>query len=141
MWQTEFTTESPLPPATVWDALVDLETGVIPMASGDGRALDGPFVAGGTITATPTGLGPLQSLILELVPHQALATQTNFNGLILTLRHTLQPTPGGGTHLTRQLQITGADADDQGPIAGPRISEDYPDALTEIITTAGKRAA
>lgn len=141
MWQTEFTTETPLPPTTVWGALVDLETGVIPMASGDGRELEGPFVSGGTIIATPTGIGPLTSLILEVAPEQTLATQTNFNGLILTLRHTLQPTTGGGTHLTRQLQITGEGADEQGAVAGPRISEDYPEALAEILATAQKRAA
>ena len=140
LWQNEFTTETPLAPSTVWAVLVDLETGVIPLASGDGRALDGPFVVGGTITATPAGLSPLRSVILELHPEQAFATRTSFNGLVLTLRHTLQPTPGGGTHLTRQLQITGEDAEDQGHVAGPRISEDYPDALAEIITTAQNRA-
>lgn len=136
MRQTEYTADTTLAPDAVWGALVDLETGAVPMANGDGRSLDGPFAVGGTIIATPVGLGPLQSTIIQLVPNEALATQTNFNGLVLTLQQTLHRTSDGGTHITRQLQISGDNADEQGPVAGPRISEDYPDALAEILATA-----
>lgn len=81
-------------------------------------------------------MGTLESTITELTDGQLLAEQTRFGELILLLRHTLNPLDGGGTHITRQLQIDGDKADIEGPAAGPRISEDYPEALQEIITLA-----
>jgi len=93
----------------------------------------------GTIAVTPVGLDTLQSTITELVANQVLAEQTNFNGLVLLLRHTLRPLSGGGTRITRQLEISGDNADREGPIVGPRISEDYPEALDELVASARTR--
>jgi len=71
------------------------------------RAQNGPFEAHSTIAVTPVGLDTLQSTITELVANQVLAEQTSFNGLVLLLRHTLRPLSGGGTRITRQLEISG----------------------------------
>jgi len=93
----------------------------------------------GTIAVTPVGLDTLHSTITELVVNQVLAEQTSFNGLVLLLRHTLHPLSGGGTHITRQLEIRGDNADHEGPIVGPRISADYPAALDEVVAAARMR--
>lgn len=58
---------------------------------------------------------------------------------MLLLRHTVEPVDGRGTLITRHLEITGPTADQQGLVAGPRISEDYPEALEEILATARAR--
>ena len=136
MWHTEHEIDTDSAPATVWAALRDLETGVTPLASGDRRALDGDFEVQGTITATPVGLQPLTSTIVELVPGEVLATRTVFDRLVLLLRHTVQARDGSGTRIVRRLEIDGDSADDRGPVVGPRISEDYPEALEEIVRTA-----
>lgn len=137
MWRRTFTLDTDLSPSRVWAGLCALETGAVPMNNGDGRRLDGPFEVGGTISSTPAGLGrTLESTIIELIPDERLAVQTPFNTLVLQLRHTLQPLEGGGTRISRELEISGDDADEQGPIAGPRISDDYDEALAEIVSVS-----
>ncbi len=139
MWQTAYTVDTDLAPEAIWGALRALQTGAVQLSSGDRRELNGPFEVHGTISVTPVGLDTLQSTITELVVNQVLAEQTNFNGLVLLLRHTLRPLSGGGTHITRQLEISGENADHEGPIVGPRISEDYPEALDELVASARTR--
>jgi hypothetical protein len=140
MWQTEHTIDTDLAPEAVWAALAALETGEAPMGNGDRREANGPFEVGTTISATPVGIATLESTITELTPRRVLAVQTNFNDLVLLLRHVLIPLDGGGTRIVRQLEITGAGADEQGPRVGPRISEDYPQALEELVAVAGDGA-
>ncbi|HEY0938008.1 MAG TPA: SRPBCC family protein [Trebonia sp.] len=136
MWQTEYTLDTDVAPDAVWRALRALQTGEVPLSSDDKRHLNGQFAVGGTVTVSAVGVGTLESTITELTEGRLLAEQTRFGELILLLRHTLRPLAGGGTRVTRQLQIDGAQADTDGPVAGPRISEDYPEALQEIITVA-----
>lgn len=138
MWHIDYTAETDQAPDVVWQALRALQTGQVPLSTGDRRELDGAFEVGGTVSVTPVGIDTLQSTITELDENKVLAEQTHFNGLVLLLRHTLDPV-GGGTRITRRLEITGDTADEQGPIAGPRISEDYPEALDEVIATARSR--
>ncbi len=136
MWNIEYSAETELAPSAVWQALRALESGETPMASGDLRQLNNKFELGGTITATPVGIDPLESTITELVENEVLAIQANFNGLILLLRHTLTPTNAHGTRIVRRLEITSDGAAERAQIAGPRISADYPEALEEIIHIA-----
>ncbi|HEY0718369.1 MAG TPA: polyketide cyclase [Streptosporangiaceae bacterium] len=136
MWQTDYTLGTDLAPDAVWRALRALQTGQVPLSSGDRRHLTGQFAIGGTVAVTPVGLDTLESTITELTEGQLLAEQTRFGDLILVLRHTLYPLDGGGTRITREIQIDGDKADVEGPIVGPRISEDYPEALQEIVTVA-----
>ena len=136
MWNIEYSAETELAPSAVWQALRALESGETPMASGDLRQLNNKFELGGTITSTPVGIDPVQSTIIELVENEVIAIQTNFNGLVLLLRHTLTPTNTHGTRIVRRLEITGDGADERAHIAGPRISADYPETLEEIIHVA-----
>ena len=136
MWQTDYSLDTDLAPGAVWGAVRALQTGQVPLASGDRRRLTGPFAVGGTVAVTPVGLGTLESTITELSEGHLLAEQTRFGELILLLRHTLNPLASGGTRITRQIQIDGGQADIEGPVVGPRISEDYPEALQEIVAVA-----
>lgn len=139
MWHIEYAAQTDQSPKAVWQALLALESGEVPLGTGDRRELGGPFAVGNTILVTPVGIATLTSTITELVEEKVLAEQTQFDGLVLLLRHTLEPMDGTGTRITRRLEITGDTTGQQGPIAGPRISEDYPEALAEIIATARSR--
>jgi hypothetical protein len=133
MWHTEHTIDTELAAHAVWQALIAIESGTVPMASGDLRSLNGNFELGATITSTPVGIDPVQSTITEMVQDQVLAVQTNFGSLVLLLRHTLEPV-GESTRVTRRLEVSGPD--EQVAVAGPRISEDYDEALSEIVAVA-----
>jgi hypothetical protein len=106
----------------------------------DRHQLDGALELGGTITSSSEGIPPIKSTIVELVENHKLAIETDFKGLIVLLRHTVRPLDGGGTRLIRRLEITGSSADDQAAIAGPRISDDYAEAVAEVIEIARSRA-
>ena len=140
MWQIEYPVETDLAPEEVWAALRAVETGEVPMGNGDQRHANGPFEVGTTISATPVGSPTLESTITELNPGRVLAIQTGFGDLVLLLRHVLVPIDGGGTRITRQLEITGAGSDEQVRSVGGRISEDYPQALEELMAVARSRS-
>lgn len=140
MWNIEYTATTELSPESVWRAVVALQTGEEDLGTDDVRRITGPFQVGGTILVTPAGLGEVTSTITELIPGELLAEQTPFNGLTLLLRHVLKPQAGGGTLISRQLEITGNNADDRANVAGPRISEEYPQDLEAIISTARRLA-
>ncbi len=82
----------------------------------------------------------MTSTITKLVPGLRSIEQTPFNGLILLLRHVFTAQSDGGTLISRQLEITGENAADCTPIAGPRISEEYPADLERIISTTHRLA-
>lgn len=136
MWHIDVPVASDLEPETVWHALIGLETGVIAKANGDRHQLDGTLAIGETLTSSSDGIPPIQSTIVELVEGERFAIETDFHGLILLLRNTVSPLAGGGTRLVRRLEVTGASTVDQAAVAGARISEDYPEAVAEVIEVA-----
>jgi hypothetical protein len=50
--------------------------------------------------------------------------------------YTLADLPDGGTRLSQRLIIDGDDADAVGPELGPRITEDFPADLDELVALA-----
>jgi hypothetical protein len=135
---TECSTDTDLAPETVWMALRDWRTGVVPMASGDRCELQGDFVVGAVIASVPEGLDiVLDTRIVTIVENEVFEAETPFNGLTLLDHYSLQRLADGGTHITHKLIIEG-DAD-AAAAAGPRISEDYPEAKEDLLTVARKR--
>jgi hypothetical protein len=137
MWSTEYSTETDLSPEAIWASMRALRTGAIPSANGDRFELQGPFAPGSIILSTPEGLGvTLESRITEAVENETYADETQFNDLILENRYHLTRSDRKGTRVTRGLIITGPGAADTGPTAGPRIAQDYPEAMDELIDVA-----
>ena len=75
-------------------------------------------------------------MITELDEGNTYADRTDYAGLILALRYTLADLPDGGTRLSHRLVIDGGDADAVSPELGPRITEDFPADLDELIALA-----
>jgi hypothetical protein len=141
MWSTTYTAETDAAPEAVWAALRDLHSGVRLSDNSDAFEPHGPFAVGTEISVTPQGQDTFRSVIIELQEPTAYADRTEFGGLILTFRHTLDPRPAGGTRVTHQLQIDGPDAHQAGPELGPQISEDFPAAMADLFAAAGTRGA
>ncbi|HEV2637057.1 MAG TPA: polyketide cyclase [Actinocrinis sp.] len=139
MWSTEYSTETDLAPETVWTALRDWSTGVVPPANGDRHELHGEFAVGSTIASSPEGLGiVLETTIVTLTENEVFEAETPFNGLILLNHYSLRRLADGGTHITHKLVIGGDAADEMGPTVGPRISEDYPESMEDLLAVARK---
>jgi hypothetical protein len=135
MWTTEYRAETTASADRVWAALRDLHSGIPLGPNSDSFELHGPFAVGTEVSITPQGQDTLLSTIVELEPDRVYADRTEFGGLILTFRHTLEPLPGG-TAVTHRLEIDGDGADEVGPELGPQISADFPTAMDELLTAA-----
>jgi carbon monoxide dehydrogenase subunit G len=136
MWTAEHTAETDLRPAAIWTALRDLHTGASVSPSGDRFEIHGPFAVGTELDVTPQGQETFRSRITELVENERYADVTEFGDVTLTFRHTLEPT-GTGTRITHQLVIDGPGAANVGPELGPQITADFPEALQDLIGSAG----
>jgi hypothetical protein len=135
MWTTDYRAETTASADRVWAALRDLHSGIPLGPESDRFELHGPFAVGTEVSVTPQGQDTLRSRIVELEPGRVYADRTEFGGLVLTFRHTLEPLPDG-TAVTHQLEIDGEGADQVGPELGPQISSDFPVAMRELFAAA-----
>jgi hypothetical protein len=97
-----------------------------------------PFEVGSQLSVTPAGQDTFRSTITELVENERYADSTEFGGLSLVFRHTLEPT-GAGTVVTHELVIDGPAADEMAPELGPQISADFPEQLQALLAAAARR--
>ena len=141
-WEHEHTVDTTVRPGDIWATLRDLYTGTKLGEHGDTITIDGPFAVGTRLTAIPDGSDTaIGCTIVELVDGQTFAIRSEFNGLMITSRHTLAAAPEGGTRITQRSTISGPRAERTGPQIGPRITADHPEAMDELITAAGRRHA
>jgi len=141
MWSTEYTATTDVRPDALWSALRDLHSGVPLGPHSDRFEMHGPFAVGTQLSVTPQGQSTMRSTIVELDEGVCYADVTEVDGLRLLFRHTLAPTPGGGTQVTHRLEIHGPGADAIGPELGPQISSDFPVTMDELFGAARARSA
>ena len=141
MWTTTYEASTSADAGAVWAALAALHSGTRLGPGSDDFELHGPLAVGTRLTVTPRGQDAMESVITELEPGRVYADQTVFGALVLTFRHRLAPTPGGGTAVSHTLEIDGDAADAVGPELGPQISGDFPDAMAELLAAAVQGAA
>ena len=135
MWTTEYTATTPLPREAVWTALRELHSGRLTYPGADRFVLDGPFAVGSRIAVTPEGQQEMISTIVELVDNERYADVTEFGGISLLFRHTLESTDDG-TRVTHRLEISGDGADEVGPELGPQISGDFGTSMAALLEQA-----
>jgi hypothetical protein len=141
MWRTEFSATSDLPREVIWSAIADLHSGVPLTEHSDRFVLHGPFEVGTELSVTPAGQETFRSRIIELVENEVYADETPLEGFSLVFRHRLHPHGAHGTHVVHELVIDGPAADQVGPQLGAQISEDFPQAMADLLEAAGRRAA
>ena len=139
MWTTAVTAETALPRTAVWTALEALHRGEVTYDGADHFALHGPFEVGTELDVTPEGQETFRSTIIELEPGARYADRTEYAGLSLLFRHTLDEF-AGGTRVTHTLEIDGPGADEIGPDLGPQISGDFGSALEALFAQAARMA-
>lgn len=135
MWVHEATTETDVPVDRIWQTFVDVHSGRLTLPGGDVFRPEGDLAVGTRIAVTPAGQDTMTSVVTELEPRAAYADETRYGDLTLTFRHRFEPL-GGATRITHSLTITGAGADDAGPVIGPQISADFPEQLDALVDAA-----
>src|SRR3954468_3568446 len=139
MWTTEYTATTALPREAVWTALRELHCGRLTCPGAARFVLDGPFAVGSKIAVTPEGQDEMISTIVELVDNERYADLTEFDGLSLLFRHTLESVDEG-TRVTHRLEISGDASDAVGPELGPQISGDFGSSMSELFAQAAQFA-
>ena len=141
-WTHEHTADTLVAPSDVWATLRALYTGTELGDTGDHIEIHGPFAAGTRLSVTPKGANfVVDCTIVEVVEGEVFAYRTELNGVMITSRHTLAATQEGGTRITHQSAIAGPGAERSGPRIGPRLTEDHPAAMDQLIAAAGRAAA
>ena len=135
MWTTQHTAETDLPRDAVWAALRELHEGRRNVPGADSFELDGPFAVGSVVNVTPAGQDTFASTIVELDEGLRYADRTEFGDVVLVFAHDLDDT-AAGTRVSHTLTITGAGADSTGPVLGPQIAEDFPEAMEALFAAA-----
>lgn len=140
-WGSDYTVETDVAQEDIWAALRDLYTGTKLSDHGDTIDIHGPFAVGTELSATPLGADfVIRCKIVELVDGKVYAFRSEFNGLFITSRHSLTRLANGGTRITQHAEIAGPRAETVGPQIGPRITEDHPTAMEDLIAAARSRA-
>ncbi|BCJ35525.1 hypothetical protein Athai_30280 [Actinocatenispora thailandica] len=138
MWQHEYVGTTVAAPEQVWRVLRDLDHWADWDTSMESVRLDGEFRVGSRVVMNPVGQDPITSTIAEITDGVAYADVTEFGGVTLRFRHSLEPLESGGTRVRHRLEITGAASDTLGPQLGPQITEDFPAAMAGLLALAEK---
>lgn len=134
MWVHEHTQDTAVPREKIWAALADIDSWTAWDTSMAEIRLDGEFVVGSTVVMTPVGQEPIRSTIVAIEDGTTYADETEFGGAVLRFSHTLSGLADGRTRIVHRLEITG----DAGPEVGPMITEDFPQAMDNLIAYADK---
>lgn len=131
MWSTQHTAETTVDADRLWKVFTDIHTGRLTLPGGDVFEADGPLGVGATLRVTPAGQDTFTSRVIEFEPGRGYADVTEFGGLVLTFRHTFEPT-ADGTRVTHALRVEG-----EGEAGiGPAVSEDFPAQMQALFAAA-----
>ena len=136
MWVHEHTQDTTVARDRIWSVLADIDHWTDWDTSMAEIRLDGPFAVGSTVVMTPAGQDPIRSTIVVIDEGTTYADETEFGGAVLRFSHTLTDLAEGGTRIVHRVEITG----EAGPEIGPMITEDFPQAMDNLIAAAGKLA-
>lgn len=105
----------------------------------DRLELDGPFAAGTTGTMFATGQQPLRIRLKTVDAGRGFEDETPVPdaGVVVRVRHCLEPVGQGGTLITHTVTIHGPASDTVGPQIGPAITADFPQTMAALAARGG----
>jgi Polyketide cyclase / dehydrase and lipid transport len=138
MWSVEHSLDTRARPATVFDLYRDVAGWPRWDAGLERMQLDGPFAVGTTGTMVVAGQPPLRLRLVWVEEGRGFEDETTIPdaGVVVHVRHELQPLEHGGTRITHTLSVQGPNADTLGPTIGPAISADFPQTLAALARLA-----
>jgi Polyketide cyclase / dehydrase and lipid transport len=138
VWTSEHTGETAASADRVFDLFKDVATWAEWNAGVERMELNGPFTAGTTGTMTGPGQDPLGFRLVWVDENQGFEDETEIPdaGVVVRVRHSLEPLPQGGTKITYRCVIEGPIADEIGPSLGSAITSDFPEVIAALATRA-----
>lgn len=136
MWHTEHTHITCAAAADVWRFYEPVEQRLKWEKGLSAIALDGAFAAGTSGTMTIDGQELAFTLIeVEREVRWADETPVADAGIVVRVIHRLDTIPEG-TRITHRVEIDGDATAELGPVIGPQIAADFPDALRALAALA-----
>src|SRR5262249_58257267 len=97
MWQTEHSIETSAAPAAIWQLWADVDGWPEWNSDIERIELEGPFAAGSRIVMTPSGQGPVELRIAELVEPNLFVGGAALGEPVARTILSVHPLQGGGT--------------------------------------------
>ena len=100
--------------------------------------LDGPFATGTTGVMVLPDQQALRFRLAWVGAGQGFEDETQVPdaGVLVRVRHTLQPLPAGGTRITYRATVEGPAAEALGPEIGPAVTADFPEVMAALAARA-----
>ena len=137
MWSTECERTADVPVEVLWKTWIKVLSGEIELPEGDRYEPREPVGPGASITMTPAGQDSAEIVVTRWEPPHVQADRVSYGGVELTFTHSFMPTETQGKSVVvTRLDVDGPGADEAGPVIGPRIAEDFPQAIDSLIEAA-----
>jgi Polyketide cyclase / dehydrase and lipid transport len=100
--------------------------------------LDGPFATGTTGLMLLPDQTALRFRLAWVGAGQGFEDETEIPGagVLVRVRHALDPLPAGGTRVTYRATVEGPAADALGPEIGPAVTADFPEVMAALAARA-----
>lgn len=138
MWSYETSLETGAGAEAVFEIFSDLANWPEWNAGVERMELQGPFATGTSGTMFMPGEEPLAFRLVWVGEGQGFEDETPIPdaGVVVRVRHTLNPLATGGTRITYAATVDGPAADTVGPEVGTAITADFPQVLAALAARA-----
>ncbi len=135
MWTYQHQLSVQTTPAAVWPLYANVDRWPEWDEAIDRVDIDGEFVVGSTGTMHLHHIGPVPFCLTAMEVERRFADESTFNGMTITFDHLIEPTDSGCL-ISHFVTIDGPNVDQVGPIMGPNITDDVPEAMSAIARLA-----
>jgi uncharacterized protein YndB with AHSA1/START domain len=133
MWVAEYSVDINASPEAIFGLFADVSRWPEWNAGTEWVELDGPFGVGTTGRMKVPDQDPLAFRLIAVGPggfeDETVVPEA---GIVVRVRHAIEPLVDGPTRVVYRATIDGAQADELGPQIGPQITGDFPDVLSAL---------
>jgi len=134
MWTYEHNIETAARPETVFDILRDVSRWSEWNAGVERIELDSPFATGTSGVMVIPDQGSLSFRLAWVGECRGFEDETEIPGagVIVRVRHSLEPLAAGGTRITYRATVEGPASGALGPEIGPAVTADFPAVMAAL---------
>lgn len=138
MWTYEHSIETAASAETIFEILRDVSYWSEWNPGVERIDLDGPFATGTSGVMVMPDQGSLSFRLAWVGEGRGFEDETEIPeaGVIVRVRHSLEPLVAGGTRITYRATVEGPAADALGPEIGPAVTADFPEVMAALAVRA-----